>query len=52
MIKQKGKLNNGIGVQDTSDESSEECTCGKNKRVRENQRRKTPPVKSPTIHTR
>nr|XP_024215426.1 uncharacterized protein LOC106687268 [Halyomorpha halys] len=48
----KGKLNNGIGIQDTSDESSEECTCGKNKRARENQRRKTPPVKSPTIHTR
>ncbi|XP_073979225.1 uncharacterized protein isoform X3 [Rhodnius prolixus] len=48
----KGKISNGIGGQETTDESSEECTCGKNKRLRENHRRKMATAKSPTSYQR
>ncbi|XP_024084743.1 uncharacterized protein LOC106669477 isoform X2 [Cimex lectularius] len=43
----KVKISNGIGAH-SSDESSDECTCGKKKRTREIQRRKIPVAKSPT----
>ncbi|KAF6211224.1 hypothetical protein GE061_014340 [Apolygus lucorum] len=47
----KGKISNGIGPHDSTDETSDECTCGKNKR-RETLRRKTPAARSPTAHPR
>ncbi|CAA9996780.1 unnamed protein product, partial [Nesidiocoris tenuis] len=48
---QKSKISNGIGPHDSTDETSDECTCGKGKR-RETLRRKTPATRSPTAHPR
>ncbi|BES94582.1 Hypothetical protein domain [Nesidiocoris tenuis] len=47
----KSKISNGIGPHDSTDETSDECTCGKGKR-RETLRRKTPATRSPTAHPR